>query len=167
LWTDAQCQGNESLLDCQYRLDNPAFAIISIGSNESYYVHRNPASFERNLRLILEDTIARGIVPILATKTDNLEGDNSINATVARLAVEYELPLWNFWLAARALPKNGLSDESHLSTISYAEFTDFSLPHSLEYGMQMHNLTALQMLYFIWQQLGPAAPGAAAPTPTP
>jgi hypothetical protein len=154
LWTDQQCQKNESLLDCQYRIDHPAFAIISIGTNESYYVHQNPDSFEKNLRLIIENTIAQGIIPVLGTKADNLEGNNFINATIARLAMEYELPLWNFWLAAQTLPDDGLADSSHLSTISYINFTDFSIPHSLEYGKQMHNLTALQMLYFLWQQLG-------------
>ena len=32
------------------------------------------------MRIIIEDTIAQGIVPILGTKADNFEGDNSINA---------------------------------------------------------------------------------------
>ena len=163
LWTGAECLKNESLLDCQYRLDHPAFAIISIGTNEAYYIHQDSTSFEHNLRLIIEDTINRGIVPILGTKADNFEGDNSINATIARLAVEYEVPLWNFWLAAQPLPDHGLSDTSHLNTVSYANFTDFSLPHSLDYGMQMHNLTALQMLYFLQQQLAEDT----FPTPTP
>ncbi len=105
LWTGEQCQKNESLLDCQYRLDQPSFAIIAIGTNEAYYVHENPGSFERNMRIILDDTIAKGIVPILGTKADNVEGDDSINATIARLALEYQLPLWNFWLAVQPLPK--------------------------------------------------------------
>jgi hypothetical protein len=60
LWTDEQCKSNESLLDCQYRLDHPAFAIISLGTNEAYYVHHAPGSFERNMRQIIEDTTAQG-----------------------------------------------------------------------------------------------------------
>ncbi len=166
LWTPKDiCLNNETLLDCQYRLDHPIFAIISIGSNEAYYVHHDgPENFENNMRLIIEDTIAKGIVPILSTKADNIEGDNSINPILARLALEYDLPLWNFWLAAQPLPDHGMSDGSHLNSVSYANFTDFSIPHSLEYGKQMHNLTALQMLNFLMQQL--AAPEIA-PTPTP
>ncbi len=162
LWTGDQCLSHETLLDCQYRLDHPSFAIISIGTNEAYYIHQNPASFEINMRIIIEDTIAQGIVPILGTKADNFEGDNSINAAIARLAVEYDLPLWNFWLAVQPLPDQGLIDPAHLNSISYTNFTDFSIPHSLEYGKQMRNLTALQMLYFLWQQL--ATPEI---TPTP
>jgi hypothetical protein len=166
LWTGQQCLKNESLLDCQFRLDRPSFAFIAIGTNEAYYVHENPGSFEHNMRLILDDTIARGIVPILSTKADNVEGDQSINATIARLALEYQVPLWNFWLAAQPLPKHGLVDPEHLNSISYANFTNFSIPDSLEYGVQMHNLTALQMLDLLREQLAGTAAVGGAPTLT-
>ncbi len=158
LWTDEQCLVNESLLDCQFRLDKPSFALISLGTNEAYYVHRDPASFERNMRLILEATISKGILPILATKADNVEGDQSINDTIARLAAEYEVPLWNFWLAVQPLPDQGMVEPEHLSSVSYANFTDFTIPHSLEYGMQVRNLTALQILFLLWEQLGSISP---------
>jgi hypothetical protein len=167
LWTGQQCLKNETLLDCQYRLDHPSFAFIAIGTNEAYYVHQNPGSFERNMRIIIEDTIAKGIVPILGTKADNVEGDNSINATIARLALEYQLPLWNFWLAVQPLPKQGMVEPEHLSSVSYANFTDFSIPNSLEYGMQVRNLTALQMLNFLREQLAEVPPaGIATPSPS-
>ena len=113
----------------------------------------HPGAFETNMRIIIEDTMAQGIIPILGTKADDIEGDNSINATIARLALEYELPLWNFWQAAQPLPNQGLADASHLSSVSYLNFTDFSIPHSLEYGMQVRNLTALEMLNFLREQL--------------
>jgi hypothetical protein len=153
LWTDAQCQKNESLLDCQFRLDHPSFAFISIGTNEAYYVQADPGSFEHNMRIILNETIAKGIIPILGTKADDVERDGSINATMARLAMEYKLPLWNFWLAVQTLPNLGLIEPEHLSTVSYTKFTDFSIPNSMQYGMQMRNLTALQMLDFLRVQL--------------
>jgi hypothetical protein len=169
LWTGQQCQKDESLLDCQYRLDRPSFAFIAIGTNEAYYVRTEPGTFERNMRLILDDTISKGIVPILGTKADNVEGDGSINATIARLAEEYQVPLWNFWLAAQSLPGLGLVDPEHLNSVSYANFTDFSIPNSLQHGVQMHNLTALQMLDFLRQQLvkTPAAETTPSPTATP
>ena len=153
LWTGEQCLKNETLLDCQYRLDRPSFAFIAIGTNEAYYVKQTPGSFEKNMRVILDDTIAQGIVPILATKADDVEGDDSINASIARLAMEYEIPLWNFWLAVQPLPNNGMVEPEHLSSVSYINFTDFTIPNSLEYGMQMRNLTALQMLDFLRMQL--------------
>ena len=92
-------------------------------------------------------------VAILGTKADNVEGDDSINASIARLALEYQIPLWNFWLAVQPLPNQGMADPDHLNSVSYANFTNFSIPNSLEYGTQMHNLTALQMLDFLRIQL--------------
>ena len=166
LWTGKQCLKDESLLDCQYRLDRPSFAFIAIGTNEGYYVHENPGSFEKNMRVILDDTIAKGIVPILGTKADNVEGDHSINATIARLALEYQIPLWNFWLAVQPLPKHGMVEPEHLNSVSYLNFTDFSIPNSLRYGMQVRNLTALQMLDFLREQLAGSAPVGGVPTTT-
>ncbi len=164
LWTGKQCQKGEDLLDCQYRLDHPSFAFIAIGTNEGYYIHENPGSFEQNMRIILDDTISKGIVPVLATKADDVEGDQSINATIARLAMEYQIPLWNFWLAAQPLPDHGMISPEHLSTVSYQNFTDFSLPNSLQYGMQVRNLTALQMLDLLREQLAEIPVPASFPT---
>jgi hypothetical protein len=164
LWTGKECKKNESLLDCQYRLDRPSFAFIAIGTNEAYYVHENPGSFEHNMRIILEDTIAKGVVPILGTKADNVEGDQSINATIARLAMEYQVPLWNFWLAVQPLPEHGMVEPEHLNSVSYLHFTDFSISNSLQYGMQVRNLTALQMLELLRQQLGENAAVGSSPT---
>jgi len=166
LWTGSQCMQNESLLDCEYRIDNPSFAFIAIGTNEAFYEHETPGSFEQNMRIILDDTIGKGIVPILGTKADNVEGDNSINATIARLALEYQVPLWNFWRAAQPLPDHGMIEPEHLSTVSYKNFTDFSIPNSLQYGMQVRNLTALQMLNFLRESLGETPAMESAPTPT-
>jgi hypothetical protein len=166
LWTDERCLANESLLACEYRLTRPSFAFISMGTNEAYYVRRDPASFERNLRRILDDTLAGGIIPILVSKADNVEGDNSINPVIARLALEYEVPFWNFWAATYPLPDHGLVDRDHLSTYTFTTFTDFSDPRNLQYGMQVRNLTALQVLYLLIQQLaGEALPEP--PTATP
>ena len=71
------------------------------------------------MRQIIEYSLEQGVVPILATKGDNLEGDHSINAEIAEIAVEYDIPLWNFWAALQPLPNQGhsteLNDGFHLS----------------------------------------------------
>ena len=41
--------------------------------------------------IIIEDTVAWGIVPFLGTKADNFEGDNSSNAIIVCHSMEYEL----------------------------------------------------------------------------
>jgi len=66
------------------------------------------ATFEANLRKIIELSLAQGVLPVLTTKADNLEGDGAINLEIARLAYDYDLPLWNFWLSIRDLPGKGI-----------------------------------------------------------
>ncbi len=138
------CEPNETPLDCEFRVQNPAFAIISLGANDAYgYVE-----FEDSLRRVIENTIGNGVVPILATKPDNTEGDHSINRTIATLANEYGLPLWNFWAVIQPLQDHGMVNGSaiHLSWSEQTSTADFETPGSLDYGWTMRNLSALQML---------------------
>jgi hypothetical protein len=147
LWADAkQCLANEGPLECEYRLQNPIFAFIMLGSND--YI--NPAGFEPNLRKIIEFSIQRGVVPVLSTKADNLEKDESINAVIARLAQEYDIPLWNFWAAVQGLPDVGLQpDGAHLTFAS----PFFDQPENMQHAWPVRNLTALQTLDSLWRGL--------------
>ena len=140
LWADHQaCAKNESPLGCEYRLHNSAFAIIALGTND---VHKRD-QFEPKLRTIIEYTLKQGIVPILVTKADNVEGDESINLTIAELALEYHLPVWNFWAAVQTLPNTGLQpDGAHLTFAP----NYFDEPDNLQSAWPMRNLTALQLL---------------------
>jgi len=45
------------------------------------------------------------------TKADNVEGNHQINFIIAKLAYEYDLPLYNWWRAAQTLPNNGLDPQ--------------------------------------------------------
>jgi len=68
------------------------------------------------MRKIIEYSIEQGVIPILTTKADNKEEDGSINATIARLALEYQVPLWNFYAAVDPLANNGLQEDmAHLT----------------------------------------------------
>jgi hypothetical protein len=89
-------------------------------------------------------------VPVLSTKADNLEKDESINAIIARLAQEYDIPLWNFWAAVQGLPSAGLQpDGAHLTFAS----PFFDLPDNMEHAWPVRNLTALQTLDSLWRGL--------------
>lgn len=143
LWNDwKDCGEMETPLDCEYRIHRPSFAIISLGTNDA----NGYAPFETTLRRVIDVTIGHGVVPILATKADNAEGDHALNATIVRLAYEYDLPLWNFWLAVQPLPEHGLRSPEHLTYGEYILTTDFSDPANLEYAFNIRNLTALQVL---------------------
>jgi hypothetical protein len=140
LWADPKaCENTETPLGCEYRVHNPAFAIIALGTND---VHKGE-QFEPKMREIIEYTLANGIVPILVTKADNLEGDESINLTIAKLAAHYRLPVWNFWAAVQPLPGHGLQDDgAHLTFTS----NFFNKPNTLQGAWAVRNLTALQVL---------------------
>ncbi|MBN2386824.1 MAG: SGNH/GDSL hydrolase family protein [Anaerolineales bacterium] len=149
LWADPeQCQTGETPLGCEVRLHRPAYALILLGTND---VNR-PEVFERNMRQVLDTLIDEGVVPILATKADNLEGDHSINVTIARLAYEYQLPLWNFWLAVQPLPNHGLQDDGAHLTFAGNHFED---PVRMRAAWPWRNLTALQVLDKIWRETQP------------
>ena len=154
LWSDwKQCASNETPLDCEIRLHRPSFAIISLGTNEAYDVKLDKTPFEGRLRRIIEHSIDQGVVPILSTKADNEEGDHYINYVTAKLALEYELPLWNFWKAVQPISQHGMRNADHLTFAPTKSFTDFSKPEYLDYGMQMRNLTALQVMDMIRREM--------------
>lgn len=134
------CEPNENSLACEVRVYNPSVALVSLEENWS---QRSPEEYEKHLRTIVESLIAEGVLPILATKADNLEGDHSINATIAKLAAEYEVPLWNFWQAVQPLPSHGLHADGFHLTVAGSHFDD---PLRMEKAWPWRNLTALQAL---------------------
>ena len=149
LWADTtQCKSNEAPLICEIRLYKPSIMLIMFGTND---VNMSSAdAFEKNLRQLIDFTIANNVVPVLATKADNLEGDGSINAIIARVAYEYEIPVWNLWRALQELPSGGLKeDQIHLT---YAQ-PFFDNTENMQNGWPVRNLTALQMLEFLMIEL--------------
>jgi hypothetical protein len=145
LWADPEnCRSGETPLACEVRLHHPSFVFILLGTNDAY----NLDNFEINIRKVLDSLVEQGIVPILATKADNLEGGNIINATISALATEYDIPLWNFWRVVQPLPNRGLqSDGAHL-TWAHNFFDD---PKAMENAWPWRNLTALQLLDKVWR----------------
>ena len=101
------------------------------------------------LILALSLAIAQGVLPVLASKADNLEGDGQINETIYRLALEYEVPFWNFWAAVQDLPDQGqqVDDPGHL-TWAPPNFDD---EDDMQAGWPHRNLTALQILNLIYE----------------
>jgi hypothetical protein len=145
MWADhSACLPDESPLACEVRTWQPGLALVMLGTNDT----PRPANFEGNLRRMLDYLVARGVVPVLGTKADNLEGDGSINATIARLAAEYDIPLWNYWRAMQPLPNHGLLEDGAHLTNGPNRFDD---PKALESGWAIRNLTALQALDAVWR----------------
>ncbi len=139
IWADqSACNPNESPLACEVRIYKPSIAFVS---HELWWKGRTTESYEKYMRQILDTLIENGVVPILSTKADNVEGDYSINYTTAKLAYEYNLPLWNFWRAAQSLPNKGMDAERHDGFhISYEAWT-------------VRSFDALRTLNVVWQSV--------------
>lgn len=115
------CLPEETPLECELRIARPAFVLVSM---EFPFNGRSAVQYEKYMRKIIEYIMGQGAVPILATKADNVEGDHSINLTVAKLAYEYDLPLWNWWAAAQPLGDHGIDpyrDGFHISEQAWEE----------------------------------------------
>ncbi len=138
-----QCNSNESPLDCELRKWRPSIVIVSM---ETWWSEKPATEYDKYMRKVLDRIIETGALPIIATKADNLEGDNSINATVAQIAYEYQIPMWNFWAAVHSLPDHGLSPDGFHLTFARNFFDD---PQRMKTAWPWRNLTALQTLDFV------------------
>ena len=159
-WSDPEaCQSGESPAACELRIHRPSIAIISL---ETWWEGR-PENFERYYRQVVEYVISQGVVPILATKADNQEGDWGINAAIARAAYDYDVPLWNFWRAVQPLPGHGLLEDGFHLTFDLNYFDE---PQRMEAAWPWRNLSALQALDAVRRAVtadGPPSASAALP----
>jgi hypothetical protein len=134
------CLSGETPLTCEYRLQNPSIVFIML---ETWLDPSTINRYEDYLRQILDYVIAKGTVPILMTKADMAEMGNGvpvINPAIVRLALEYEVPLINFWRSAQSLDNGGIDPNRegfHLS------------PE----GFKLKNILALRALYKVWTQV--------------
>lgn len=130
------CTFSETPVECELRTHRPSFVIIQIGT---HFESRNT----EYLRRIILQLMDAGVVPILATKADNREKDERINRDMALLAVEYDLPLWNFWAAVSDLPNRGLytRDDRPLQGDIYLT----------EEAAVIHRMTGLEALNVVWR----------------
>jgi hypothetical protein len=133
------CLPGENPLACEIRVHKPIFIIISM---EYVYTGRTADNYETFLRDAVDYALSQGVIPILATKADNAEGDHSLNLATAQVAYEYSLPLWNFWAVAQKLPDKGIDWER--------DTTGFYITVQ---GWNARNISALKVLDALWRQL--------------
>lgn len=129
------CDVNEKPLDCELRVWKPSIVLINLGT---HWETRN----YKYLTQIIDTLIARGILPILATKADNREGDNSINLQIAETAEAYDIPIWNFWSTVQELPNGGLKSETEVADL-----------YLTDEGLEVHRNSALRAIDSVWRQL--------------
>ena len=145
------CQPGESPLRCEYRVHRPSVAVIMFGAQDLLFT---PAEqFERNLRQIVHETIQAGVIPLLSTFPGNLalwEQSIKYNQIVVRVALDYEVPLMNLWLALEALPNHGLNEDGRHLSLPFTDSGDLA-PANLQRGYPLRNLVTLQALDAVWR----------------
>lgn len=163
------CRSGETPLECEYRVVKPSVALIMFGTNDSGGL--STADFQANMQEIVQISINMGVIPILSTippKHYNSATDGRVaefNQVIMVTAQTYDVPLWDYGQVMRSLSGEGLaSDGVHPSTPPDGVTTIFDADH-LRYGYTARNLTALHVLWTLWQQV--LYDGNDAPTATP
>jgi hypothetical protein len=141
-----ECNKGETPLVCEIRVNNPSIVIISMEESWSGDIGK----YDSYMRKIVEYVLSQDVVPILATRAEEPDPKVTINNAVARIAYDYQVPLWNFWAAAYPLPAHGLTtDEFHLTWA--APF--FDDPERMKMAWPWRNLTALQVIDAVYRAL--------------
>ncbi len=140
IWSNpAMCVAGETPIACEFRVNRPSVVLVRLGTNEAHA----PDLFEQNLRLIVEFSLDHGVIPVLGTKADRLEGSDAINDITRRIADEYGVPLWDFGRIADTIPGRGLvADGFHMTWYPLT----YSDPLALQAGHTVQNLMALMAL---------------------
>lgn len=128
---------------------NPRFAVVMFGTNDVRQ-GMSMAGFAADLWTVIDDTIARGVVPIMST-IPSLAGDPdaprvpTFNLVVRAIAQGRGVPLVDLYGQLAPLPNRGLSsDDVHPSTapVGACSLTDASL----QYGYNVRNLVTIEAL---------------------
>jgi hypothetical protein len=143
MWADKKwCEANEDVLTCEFRLNNPSILFVKLGSNDA----GAPSGYRYNMRQIVEFAIKNGVIPVLVTKADRIEGPDNINNIILHeLAAEYQVPLLDFDVVAATLPNRGLK-ENDVHMVELAGAHDYTQPATFQTGHAVHDLIALMML---------------------
>jgi hypothetical protein len=147
MWAGSPCEAGEHMLECEIRLYNPSIIFVRLGSNDAGI----PNMTEASLREIVAYIIEQGVVPILGTKADRIEGSNSTNEAIQQMAKDFKVPLWDFDAVASTLPNKGLGSDFVHPTFFFPY--DWTQERGFTAGHGLHNLSALIMLDAVWQVL--------------
>ncbi|MBI1259872.1 MAG: hypothetical protein GC204_20580 [Chloroflexi bacterium] len=149
-WADKKiCEPNESPLDCEYRRKRPSISLILFSANDLKAM--DDARFDVQMRAVVDNTISHGIIPVLSTFSYDPNGGLwfqavNFNRRIIKIAADYQLPVINLWLAARALPAFGLEvDDIHMKHwgSENLRFDNGSVAFS---GAALRNLLSIKVL---------------------
>jgi hypothetical protein len=155
LQTTPMCAApNNDYLRCEYAKIQPAIGLIMFGTND---LDRSPdpTHFEHNLNTIVAETVAMGVIPVLSTIPPRLDSPSKnalvgpYNAAIAHVAASAQIPLWDYWLALYDLGSRynyGMSGDGIHPSVYQGSNASIFTAAGLEYGYNVRNLTAIQVL---------------------
>lgn len=154
IWAHPEvCEAGETPLLCDYRVHNSSVAVIMFGTNDMLVL--TPAQFDRSLRQVVNESIQAGVIPLLSTFPRHLTyPDRSVllNKIVVQVALDFDIPLINLWLALEPLPDHGIAEDAFHLNGPLTRAGDMSEPN-LQTGFPMRNLVTLQALDALWHHV--------------
>ncbi|MBI1259864.1 MAG: SH3 domain-containing protein [Chloroflexi bacterium] len=149
--TSGACYPGESPLLCEYRIIRPSVAIIMLGGIDAADLKLTTATYNANMRAIVQTSIQQGIIPVLTTfvvlpdRGEIYERSLEFNMMLLDIANDEQIPLINLWAAAQTLPDDGIGpDHTHLKA-QVGSYCAFDGAQQL-YGGTLRNLLTLQTL---------------------
>jgi len=148
-WTaDDPLHGTPSPLDGEVSAIAPRYALVMLGTNDDRY-GRPFGDFGADLWTIVDELLARGVVPILST-IPAIHGDPDADRRVAlfdrivrALAQGEQLPLVDLHRALASLPNDGISSDGIHPSVG-PDGACVLTANGLLYGYNMRNLVSLQ-----------------------
>ena len=143
------CQPRETPLQCELRIARPEITLIMIGTND-VGVTSLPVYADQLYRIV-RSVQSYGSIAVLSTlpaqrDAGGVDAAEPYNQVILNLAAQRRVPLWNFWRALEALPSGGMDPgDIHPNVPPDESSADFTSA-GLQYGMNVRNLTALQVL---------------------
>lgn len=159
-WSDPKwCSTSDSPLTCEYRVSRPSLAIIMFGTNDIKSI--TPEEYDFYLRRVVVQTINSGIVPLLntfPTQPGLAEKSVLFNQITVQVALDYNIPLINLWLAFKPLAHEGIDPKNptHMTKSDSGHSAYFD-EANLNAGYNMRNLITLQTLETVLKVVNPDA----------
>lgn len=143
----ALCAPGESPLDCEYRMKRPSIAIIHLALNDMLFYSLD--DYRTYMHRVIPTLIGYGVIPVLTTFTaaDDFRPEQTplYNQAIREAAAAYNVPLIDFFAAARALPNRGTGEDG--AHLSHPEDWRIAFDgDQFVYGVTLRELLTWQML---------------------
>jgi hypothetical protein len=138
-------------LENEIRITHPSIALIMIGTND-ITLNVSPTTFQNNLLRIGQIALNDGVIPVFSSLPDHLFGGASgvamgleFDQVISNVANALNVPFWNYWASLQGLPNLGIGPDSVHPSV-YAGGGGVFTPQGLNFGYNMRNLTAVEVL---------------------